>query len=520
VQYLLQDPDPPAPRSRPSRRDTARTALGPRLNFLVQVAGLLATGWLMWVTSVSPRLHRYTWSSLAGSALGYAFLALVFGAALTFALYLAVPRRERVDAADLTIRTSTAAVWFAPAIILLTQFSPAALAAAIALVITSTRLLYSEWRRAVPPDEAGEPRPEYAGLMAEVREKPPLFAKEIAPALAVAFCAQSGAVMILMRLPLVAGCFLAAGAALATVFAIASGVLEPESRRPLPQAAFGAILTVLLASGLTMGGLSGRVIHRPDLAWDAPAHKPGLVESLRAMLRHVLYGEQPEALKNQPDAKETQPDEAAKTDPFLQRPGEFPDGSFPGVILLPEPRKVPALVAPVSPHDLTATALKRPIGIPFDGQYWFFRQRYRQPPPNSIRRKGSPATLSFSTTDHWPLEMEAHQLFDEPLDLNCCRTVQLQIWNADRYPGTVRLDFFALESDISSGRSVYVGGAPVRSKPDLTGEHVVAVPETLTIRIPEGALEGCTGFKVIFRRNPSRADKSARIALERFVLVP
>jgi hypothetical protein len=59
--------------------------------------------------------------------------------------------------------------------------------------------------------------------------------------------------------------------------------------------------------------------------------------------------------------------------------------------------------------------------------------------------------------------------------------------------------------------------APVLSKPDLSRDPLVAVPESL--EFPTAPLL-CTELKVVFRRAFPRNHRSARIALERFVLVP
>ena len=105
--------------------------------------------------------------------------------------------------------------------------------------------------------------------------------------------------------------------------------------------------------------------------------------------------------------------------------------------------------------------------------------------------------------------MDAIQKLDEPIDLSCCRAIRVEIWNADRYPGTVLLQLFANDR--------LLGAAPVNSSPDLSRDPLVAVPETLEF---PAAPVVCTELKVIFRRSLTRADKSARIALERFVLAP
>jgi hypothetical protein len=78
-----------------------------------------------------------------------------------------------------------------------------------------------------------------------------------------------------------------------------------------------------------------------------------------------------------------------------------------------------------------------------------------------------------------------------------------------------------MATDSPGAPSRSLGSAAVQSVPNLKSDPVTAVPETLQFAIPsEEALEACNEFKVVFRRDRSRADKSARVAIERFVLVP
>jgi hypothetical protein len=199
----------------------------------------------------------------------------------------------------------------------------------------------------------------------------------------------------------------------------------------------------------------------------------------------------------------------------MENTGIFPDGSFPGVILWPEVRPVPVLVSPVPSSVGAEGAFSRSFTIPFGGEYWFYRWPFYKPPPNSFFQKGSPAALSFSTTDRRPLAMEARQKLEQTLSLSCCRKLQVYIWNADLYPGTIRLDV----SLIGEGMSWNIGQVPVRSAPALT-RRVVAVSEMLEFSFPAAASGTFNEFQVVFRRNPNRASKSARIAIDRFVLVP
>ena len=122
--------EPVAPvsgRSRPYSR---------RLMLWVQLAGLGATGWMIWLQSIIPRLRLQSWSTLAGEAFEYAILAGLASAGITLILYLAAARSCDLEIVRQAARTSGTAVWFAPATILLSIHSPAALTAPGFSVVT------------------------------------------------------------------------------------------------------------------------------------------------------------------------------------------------------------------------------------------------------------------------------------------------------------------------------------------------------------------------------------------------
>src|ERR1700719_94243 len=117
---------------------------------VVQVAGLLGTAWLIWSISVLPRLDRGSLSDVIIQTLSYTLLACLASALITVTLYLLIAHSLRDDAIQMALRTSTTAVCFAAATILLAQLSPATLPAALVMVISTTRLLYSQWRLVHP----------------------------------------------------------------------------------------------------------------------------------------------------------------------------------------------------------------------------------------------------------------------------------------------------------------------------------------------------------------------------------
>ncbi|HLK69018.1 MAG TPA: hypothetical protein VKU19_36550 [Bryobacteraceae bacterium] len=465
----------------------------PRYALLIQIASLLATGTLLWMNTISPKLHRYSWATLIGNALGYTLFACASSAAITGSLLFAIPRTDRRDVLWKTLRASAAGAWFAPAIILLSEFSPASLAASLVLVVVTTRLLYSEWLRVHTPEE---PLPVWIPpdpMFGEADPPRPFFLKELAPSLTLALATQSAVTAFAMRARLLGSALFVLTAAMFTISLISRGLVASGRAQSLPRSVLSLALTILLAAGLTVGGLRGRIGMRggSDPSGDPTATANG----------------QPA----RPSPPPVSPPMAAGV-----------DGTYPGVILQPEMQPVPRLVAP-PPDVLYANGYvpSQERTIAFEGEYWMYRFLYRRPPPNSYFRKGTPAEVSFHTPDHWPLMMEAHQKLDQALDLRSCRRIDVRLWNADPFPGTVTLELLAIDSEGAGTHSQSFGKAPVRSQPSLGKEPVTAVPETVEFQIPSNpAPSECRELEVVFRRDQSRADKSSRIAIDRFVVVP
>jgi hypothetical protein len=134
-----------------------------------------------------------------------------------------------------------------------------------------------------------------------------------------------------------------------------------------------------------------------------------------------------------------------------------------------------------------------------------------RPPATSILQRGNPAEYAYRTTNRGTLNMDAIQRFDDPVDFACCSRLRVEIWNADRYPNTVSLD---AQLDGTS-----LGAQPVKSRPALEKDPIMAVPESIDFPIPP-EIRPVTELKVVFRRAKVRADKSARMSIERFVLLP
>jgi hypothetical protein len=197
-----------------------------------------------------------------------------------------------------------------------------------------------------------------------------------------------------------------------------------------------------------------------------------------------------------------------------------------GVILLSEPKRyvlrapVPLLnrKGPVQPLKT------RPTSIPFNGEYWLFPSLYREwqgrrfpvsqrPPVTSLVEHSDPIASTFTSIRRWmPLVMKAHQTLGEPVELSCCGRIDVAVIDADTLPGTVLMELILL--DTTKGRR----GSQSLGETALTP----SLPETmLRFDVPSRAnINRFDAIEVVFNLLDPRRDKSAKLAIDRFDLVP
>lgn len=197
-------------------------------------------------------------------------------------------------------------------------------------------------------------------------------------------------------------------------------------------------------------------------------------------------------------------------------------GDYSGVILLPEPQPVVTLVPPLPAmnNSLFNKQRRAPLSIPFYGVYWFFRPPYRQPPRNSVTARGTPATKSFRSLGRIPLSMEAHQNLGKLIDLSCCSSIQVAIRNADPYPRTIAIELVLVNTSLPGKPFFSLGSQMVESSPLLRSEGAQAASEVLTFQVPPRHIQQFDEITIRFQPSRAREDRSARVAIERFILVP
>jgi hypothetical protein len=181
---------------------------------------------------------------------------------------------------------------------------------------------------------------------------------------------------------------------------------------------------------------------------------------------------------------------------------------------------VTRLVAPLPLRPgFAAASTAPPSAIPFDGEYWMYRWPFSRPPSTSRLLRGKPSALFFKTVDRGRLQMEARQRLDRPLSIRCCRGLTVSILNADIHPGTVLMEVQLGDSRMLRAHAS-LGMVRLQSVPDLSQERPPPVPEVVDYKFPTTThLTEFDEIRVVFHRSMNRLDQSARVSIERFLLI-
>jgi hypothetical protein len=425
------------------------------LNLAMQVVSLIATAWFVWVNSIAPRSDPA--GAIIADAISYAAFALVSTALIAWLVYEVVARAGLQGRVRSPEEALAPAIWFAPAMLLAASFSPFSLATSLILVISTTRLLVSRWMHS-----GARPR------MAYTPSRVLLWRAVFAAAASLGLHLAIGALAANLTFP--AAALFALSASILTALAIVTGAHTPRRNAALPHSTFGVILTLLLAAGITV------VYYRGDDSGSRRAKKGG-------------------------GSAEGSNDQ-----------GRAPGGDFPGVILRTdlEPAAKPRIQPPSLNWQAASKQWNEPRSIPFSGEYWMFRHPSLRPPTNSFRRDGDPLELSFSTTDGFPLLMEARQKLLSPLQTGCCQRIDVAIFSRDLVHGAAWLELFLLDAH------------PPLETAESLGVAVVTAGgrETLQFALSATRLQQFNEIKVAFHHPTVNQGKSLKLRIERFTFVP
>jgi hypothetical protein len=204
-------------------------------------------------------------------------------------------------------------------------------------------------------------------------------------------------------------------------------------------------------------------------------------------------------------------------------PRQSSSGYF-GIILYPPPKPAQIIAPMLHPDTIVAGSLTKPLVIPFEGPYLYFKQMGARPGPKAHVAHGLPtdAGINVRSTDLDPLVMEAHQKISRPIDLAACGEIDIAITNADTKPGEIDLALILSDSSAKGRPRQFLNSLPVPSSlTDPMPKDRAPVKEVLRFAVPAGAhLKRFDDLTLEFLLAPRRARTGAKVSVESFELVP
>jgi hypothetical protein len=206
-----------------------------------------------------------------------------------------------------------------------------------------------------------------------------------------------------------------------------------------------------------------------------------------------------------------------------EKPAHATSGYF-GIILYPPPKKMQIIVPRLHEDVIAAGALARPLVIPFDGPYWYFKEVALRPGRKAHVAHGSPtdASVNVRSTDLDPLMMEAHQKLMRPINLSACGEIDVTITNADTRAGEIDLALVLADSSLPGRPRQVLAAKPVLSSMmDPMPRDRKPVNEVLRFTVPQAEhLRRFDDLTVEFLLAARHSRMGAKVSVESFELVP
>ncbi|HKO20821.1 MAG TPA: hypothetical protein VJU82_18245, partial [Acidobacteriaceae bacterium] len=195
-----------------------------------------------------------------------------------------------------------------------------------------------------------------------------------------------------------------------------------------------------------------------------------------------------------------------------------------GIILYPPPKKQQLLAPELHTETFAEGGLARPLVIPFDGPYLYFKWAGVPPGPKAHVAHGRPtdANINVRSTDLDPLVMEAHQKISRPINLEACGEIDVTVTNADTNAGEIDLGLMLSDTSLPAHpRQVLAARPLVSSMADPMPKDRIPVNEVLRFAVPRGAhLRRFDEITLRFMLAPRHNRTGAKVSVESFELVP
>jgi hypothetical protein len=202
-------------------------------------------------------------------------------------------------------------------------------------------------------------------------------------------------------------------------------------------------------------------------------------------------------------------------------PPDHSSGGYRTIVLWPIQKQEKVIPSP--PHKINASSLNiaKPWIIPFYGPYWYFKFPGESPGPNARTAQGDPLKVNVHSTDRGPLLMEAHQHLSNPIDLDCCRAMQI-VFRNDVSFGAFAVGISLTDSHSQGKLSQNLGVkyvAPVSA--DQPPGNTSPIEETLIFPFPKpGTIKKFDAITVILLPDAEHLTAGRKVAVERFIMIP
>jgi hypothetical protein len=203
-------------------------------------------------------------------------------------------------------------------------------------------------------------------------------------------------------------------------------------------------------------------------------------------------------------------------------PQERSSSGYRAIVLWPIQKKEKVVPSPPA-TNASSRGTAKPWVIPFYGPYWYFKSFGETPGPNARTTRGDPLKVNVHSTDKGPLLMEAHQYLPDPVDMTCCREMQI-VFRNDASLGAFAVSISLADSHSKGTPTQSLGVKFVSPSPTLAGQPTLnpsPIEETLTFPFPiHAAIKKFDAITVVLLPDANQRTAGRKVAVERFVMLP
>jgi hypothetical protein len=207
--------------------------------------------------------------------------------------------------------------------------------------------------------------------------------------------------------------------------------------------------------------------------------------------------------------------------PVKQPSEDHSSEGYRAIVLWPIQKKEKVIPPPPTSIDPGAHRAARPWIIPFNGPYWYFKTPGESPGPEARITHGDPLKVNVRSTNRVPLLMEAHQNLAVPIDLSCCREIQV-VFKNDTSLGASDVGLLLTDSHAKGKPSQNLGiqYVPLNGI-DQPPRDMPPVEETVSFPLPaSGKIRKFDRMTVVLLPDAQHVTAGRKVAVERFIMIP